>query len=166
MFNVLVQDGDITKVNSDALATAINSGGMWFGGIDGAIKRVAGSHYHNQASKASLEDGSVIVATGDGNTAFENVLFVVDDLQQPLNVLVSTILKEASKQGFKHITIPALRMGVMLGVVEKSKEEAVEEILLGMANARDSDCSVKDITFVIYNDFELIELIRKKVISS
>jgi len=40
-----VIDGDVTSVKADAVVTLINSGGAWFGGVDGAIMRVAGMHY-------------------------------------------------------------------------------------------------------------------------
>jgi O-acetyl-ADP-ribose deacetylase (regulator of RNase III) len=46
---VSVIEGDITRINADAIVTAINSAGMWFGGIDDAIQRAAGDFYHNQA---------------------------------------------------------------------------------------------------------------------
>jgi len=63
--NIAVQDGDITKIPTNAILTAINSGGLWFGGIDGAIQRIAGNHYHNQVATAiPLYDLQTIVAKG------------------------------------------------------------------------------------------------------
>jgi O-acetyl-ADP-ribose deacetylase (regulator of RNase III) len=38
-----VISGDIAQVKSDAIITAINSGGAWFGGIDRVINNVAGN---------------------------------------------------------------------------------------------------------------------------
>ena len=58
MTSVNVVDGDITQIKADALITAINSGGMWFGGLDGAIQRSSGSMFHGQAQAAMpLTDG-------------------------------------------------------------------------------------------------------------
>ena len=38
MVTVKVISGDITQVEGDAIVTLINSGRMWFGGVDQAIK--------------------------------------------------------------------------------------------------------------------------------
>src|SRR3989338_10399360 len=127
--------GDITSVNSDAIITAINSGRLWFGGIDGAIQRVAGNIYHNQAIKEELSDLKVIVARGDRNNhkgKFDNVVFVVDDLRSELRGVIARGLEEADAAGFKNVTIPAIRTGVMLGAVEKSLEQVVDEYMKGI----------------------------------
>ena len=63
-----VVDGDLTQQPVDAIMTAINSGGMWFGGIDGAIQRAAGSHYHDQAAASMpLQNKGTVVAKGNRN---------------------------------------------------------------------------------------------------
>ena len=52
-FNLM--KGDITRTATvDAIVTLINSGGMWFGGVDGAIQRVAGGQYHAQAGAVQV----------------------------------------------------------------------------------------------------------------
>jgi len=57
------QNGDVASVRADALITAISSSGMWFGGIDRAIQRVAGSMFHTQALRGMpLFDGDVVYA--------------------------------------------------------------------------------------------------------
>jgi len=148
-----VISGDISKVEADALITAINSGGMWFGGIDGVIMRAAGNHFHQQASNAiPLSHEQTIVAHGNGGgTAFGNVIFVVDDLQGKLSSIVYNGLKAASDAGFKTVSLPTIRMGVMLGAVEKSVEEAVSEMALGVKSFQNEGGDL-DITFVVYND--------------
>lgn len=133
---VQVIQGDIASVEADALITAINSGGMWFGGIDGVIQRNAGKLFHQQAFQAlPLNHGDTIVATSNGskiNAKFKNVVFVIDDLQGPLREIVANGLKSASKAGFRHVTLPTIRMGVMLGQVEKNVQEAVKEMVEGV----------------------------------
>lgn len=133
--SVGVVSGDITRFKVDALITAINSGGMWFGGIDGVINRAAGNLFHLQASKAMpLSDGQVVVAYGNitNQGAFTNVVFVVDDLRRSLAEVVYDGLSGASDAGFKSVSLPTIRMGVMLGVVEKTLEEAVVGISTGV----------------------------------
>jgi len=157
MKKVTVVSGDISKVKADALITAINSGGMWFGGIDGVINRVAGDFFHSQAgNRMPLSDGQTVVAYGtlSNRGAFTNVVFVVDDLERPLHEIVYKGLKAASVAGFATVTLPTVRMGVMLGVVEKSAEQAVQEMAKGVKTFLDDypTTSIKSITFVVYGE--------------
>lgn len=158
MTRVSVVSGDIARVDSDALVTAINSVGMWFGGIDGVISRVAGSLFHAQAGGAMpLKDGQTVIARSNGHDhdgAFKNVVFVVDDLQQPLRQVIYNGLKTASEAGFAKVSLPTIRMGVMLGEVEKSLDEAVSEMATGIRKFLTDypKTPVQDIIFVVYND--------------
>ena len=154
---ISVVSGDIVQVPADALITAINSGGLWFGGIDRVIDGVAGEHFHRQALAAMpLHDGQVVVATGDGSCkgCFRNVIFVVDDLQQKLSEIIYKGLCVASDVGYKSVSLPTIRMGVMLGEVEKTVDEAVNEMSLGVRRFIDDkpDASIEIITFVVYRD--------------
>lgn len=162
--------GDITMVNADAIITAINSGRLWFGGIDGAIQRVAGNFYHAQVAKEELSDGKVVVAKGDHNNhkgKFDNVVFVVDDLRSELRGVIARGLEEADVAGFKNVSIPAIRTGVMLGVVEKSLEQAVNEWIMGIKryvgrnNVKGRIPGIQAIAFVTYNNPELEEILHK-----
>src|SRR3989338_1465200 len=131
-----VLPGDLTQTSSDAIITAINSGGMWFGGIDGAIQLVAGNLFHAQAQKAlPLEHGNTVVAKANGTKhkgKFSNVVFVIDDLKGPLREIVRNGLAAAAKAGFKSVSLPTIRMGVMLGAVEKTPEQTVDEMVAGV----------------------------------
>lgn len=155
--SITVASGDIARFPADALITAISSGGMWAGGIDAVIARNAGNTFHKQAAVAMpLTHGQVVVAKGnDGNRAsFKDVVFVVDDLQSRLSDIVYNGLVGASKAGYATVTLPTIRMGVMLGVVEKSTKEAVDEMVDAVRrfNADNSQTSIEAITFVVYND--------------
>ncbi len=164
--SVSVISGDISKTKADALITAINSGGMWYGGIDGVINNVAGSLFHQQATDAMpLRDGQTIVAYSSHDHhrgAFTNVIFVIDDLKRPLHQVVYNGLKAAVDAGFKSVSLPTIRMGVMLGMVEKSTNEAVQE----MAKAvnmflSDHGTALERITFVVYNDMNTQVLLQR-----
>lgn len=161
MLQVRIVSGDISKVKSDVLITAINSGGMWFGGIDGVINRVAGNMFHEQAGDAMpLKHGNVVSAKSLGRKhkgAFENVIFVVDDLEGPLHQIIYNGLITASVDGYTSVTLPTIRMGVMLGVVEKSTDEAVSEMKKGVSDfIRDYPRTVlESIAFVVYDDEEV-----------
>ncbi|NCU38168.1 hypothetical protein EOL96_03895 [Candidatus Saccharibacteria bacterium] len=121
MTKINVVDGDITQIKTDALITAINSGGLWFGGLDGAIQRSSGSMFHAQAQAAMpLTDGRVVYAPEQSahNGKFNAVLFIVDDLRRPLYALVTLALEAAVQHGVTSVNIPTIRTGVMAGTYE------------------------------------------------
>lgn len=153
MTNIDVVNGDITRIRSDALVAAINSKGQWLGGIDDAIKHASGTMFHRQALAAMpLHDGQTIFAPEQGNAnghtgLFDAVLFVVDDLQRPIDELVTLALKAAVTHELLAITIPAIRTGAQAGVYEPRKAA-----LTGLANAVNKfvleDASLDKITLV------------------
>lgn len=159
---ISVIEGDITKIPVDALMTAINSGGMWFGGIDGAIQRVAGNQYHAQASQASpLKNLQTIIARGgarpDRKIGFRDVIFVVDDLESPIDKVVYAGLETASLQGYSSLLIPTIRMGVMAGVRE-TPEQAIKGMAKGLKNFSEKyseSTKLEDIKVVVYNNADL-----------
>lgn len=169
--SIAVQDGDITKIPANALVTAINSGGMWFGGIDGAIQRAAGNLYHAQAQQAMpLYDLQTIVAKGNRTNHqgfFDNVVFVVDDLKSPLDSVLYKGLEASHNEAYKNILIPTIRMGVMAGVRE-SPEEAVQKMGEGLKRFMDDyahKTRLEDITFVVYNDAQTQKRLTDGLIS-
>jgi len=164
---VAVVDGDIATIEADALITAINSSGAWFGGIDGVIMRCAGLVFHEQASKAKLVDGRAIVVRSDTphKGKFGDVVFVVDDLRLPLSDIVAAGLKAADKAGFKSVTLPAIRMGVAIGEVEKSAKEVVEEIVIGVNNVIEGFRNLESVTFVVFNDPQIETLLAAEFVA-
>jgi O-acetyl-ADP-ribose deacetylase (regulator of RNase III) len=159
---VQVIAGDISQIPADALVTAINSSGAWFGGIDRVIQRVAGNHFHDQADALMpLSDGQTILASGNGTSQFQNVIFVVDDVRQPLSGIVFNGLLAASNAGFKSVTLPAIRTGVMLGRFEKTKQAAV--FAIGEGVRRFLEVGDLNINFVVYSDRETQALLSAAV---
>jgi O-acetyl-ADP-ribose deacetylase (regulator of RNase III) len=159
MVEVKIIEGDITQVKSGALITAINAGGAWWGGIDGAIQRVANGLFHGQAAAAMpLSDGETVFAKGNGSVLFDNVIFAVDCLERPLSEVIYSALIKAESEKISSVTVPSIRMGVMRGVVEKTDNEAIEQLALGVESFRlqRKPVHLKTITFVIYDDVALI----------
>lgn len=156
---IYVVEGDIIQYPTSAIMTAINSGAMWFGGVDGAIQRVAGSHYHAQACKSMpLEDKQVVIANGGTfkhRGQFRDVVFVVDDLQSPLNEIVYAGLEGAHGAGYQTLAMPSIRMGVMAGQVERTPEETVQKLgkgILDFLDAHGYKTPLEKIAVVVYKD--------------
>ncbi len=157
--NLYVVEGDITQIETPAIMSAINSGGLWFGGVDGAIQRVAGNRYHSQAAAAMpLHDLQTVVARGNSRThsgKFNDVVFVVDDLESSLDKVVYKGLEAAHQESYPKLLVPAIRMGVMAGAVEKTAEETIARLRQGIYDfMRDYGAKTKleNLTFVVYRD--------------
>ncbi len=62
-------------------------------------------------------------------------------------------LQAADQAGYRKVSLPTIRMGVMLGMVERSAEEAARETAAGMQMFLDSSPkNVRELFFVVYND--------------
>lgn len=164
-----ILEGDITRHPCDAIMTAINSEGMWFGGVDGAIMRVAGDYYHKQAATLMpLKDLQTIVARGSKsahNANFNDVVFVVDDLQSSVDKIIYEGLFATIKEDYQTIAIPSIRMGVMAGVVEKTPEKTINGIKLGLdkfLKEYGDRTSLDEITFIVYNNPTVYEIYKNQ----
>lgn len=163
--------GDITRTESDALITAINAAGYWNGRIDIAIYEIAADAFHTQARAAMpLKDGQTIVARGPTRQrgGFRNVVFVVDERRMKLREIIRNGLVAASDAKFTSVTLPMIRMGVMLGKVEKTAEEAVNEMAAGVREfmRRNPNTSIRSISFVVFEDERLRMLLERALMQS
>lgn len=160
--------GDITQVKCDAIITAINAGGAWFGGIDRAIYNAAGTMYHSQIKKEDLYELNFIVARGDHNNhrgKFDNVVFVVDELECPLRSVIASGLEGAHAAGFKNVAIPSIRTGVMINMVERGFEDVVNEYVEGVKIYLNSyeRLNIEAIAFVTYNNIKLEKVLHDTI---
>lgn len=160
-FVVNIVDGNIVLFNSEALITTINSGGLWFGGVDGAICSVAGKLFHQKAGNliGSLHDKMTIFAQGNGSTKFKNVIFVIDNLISPISEIIKVALDEAEFQGLNEVSIPTIRLGVMKGVVEKNEIDwlnGFNDGILNFLKSRKTE-NLKKLSLVVYDDFNFVD---------
>lgn len=163
MTNISVIEGDITKTPADALLTVVNSGGMWFGGIDSAIQRAAGNAFHSQILRHQpLRDGDAIYATGPTESGpFKDVIFVIDDLEQPVESLILAGLELAIDRGIPSVSIPTIRTGVMAGVRE-TREEALSGLAEAVSSYATSDL-LEQITIVVYNNAADVRFLQQEL---
>ena len=155
MTKVNVVNGDITQIKADALITAINPGGMWWGGIDDAIRRVSGNMFHKQASEQMpLHDGQVVFAPATllHNGRFDSVIFVIDELQRGVDQLVRAALDEAEARSLATVSIPTLRTGVMNGKYETHAEALVGLVTAIIKFISTNPSHVQEINVVVYNN--------------
>ncbi|MCX6710124.1 MAG: hypothetical protein NTV63_04215 [Candidatus Woesearchaeota archaeon] len=173
--SLYVVQGDITQIPTDAIMTAINSKGAWYGGVDRAIQRVAGNQYHSRASEAMpLSDLQTVIAKGDASKhggKFNDVVFVVDDLESSLDKVVYAGLEAAHKEGYGQLLIPAMRTGKVTEIIEelpsamkivakekiigKTPEETIARLSQGIERFMhdyENQTKLENLTIVLYKD--------------
>ena len=164
---VTVVDGDIATIKADAIITAINSGGMWFGGMDGVIIRAAGKQFHDQAANALYADSTLktIVARRKSwhKGAFANVVFVVDDLNDPLDVIVGRGLAAASAAAFTTVSLPLIRFGVMKDVSGTVDSKLTDIATAVSRQGQDPANKVSELAIVVYGDLAVSSQLRAKL---
>ncbi|MCX7727072.1 MAG: macro domain-containing protein, partial [Chitinispirillaceae bacterium] len=125
---VVVDVGDITKENVDAIVNAANSSLMGGGGVDGAIHRVGGPDILQECKKIretfypnGLPVGKAVATTG-GNLKAKYVIHTVGPVwnggknneDKLLQDAYLNSLKEAEKLNIKSIAFPAISTGCLL----------------------------------------------------
>ncbi|UPT72428.1 MAG: hypothetical protein M0D55_10570 [Elusimicrobiota bacterium] len=140
------------------MMTTVQEKHLCHGGVN-AIVGAANPCFFRQLQKApELSDAEALVAKGDGKGPIDNVVFVNDRNEKPLNEIVYEGLKAADKAGLQSISIPAMRAGSVFGAVERSYREIGLEIRKGverfMADARET---LKTIKLVVWNDDKLAD---------
>jgi O-acetyl-ADP-ribose deacetylase (regulator of RNase III) len=116
--DLAVVDGDITKLEVDAIANAANDH-LWMGaGVAGAIKRAGGEEIEREAvSKGPVEVGTA-VATGGGRLPARHVVHgavMGQDLRTSAELIAKTTrscLEVADEVGAESLALPAFGTGV------------------------------------------------------
>ena len=162
---IVVEDGDITKAPADTLIAFINPSGLWFGGIDRAIMSAAGTQFHEVASRALTANRATQVvaaaASHPKQMVADKVIFVIDDLNEELEVLVLRGLNVANSEGSKRVVMPMLRCGVMAGLGGSVEEKAAAIAAATKSWAARSDNHIEQLTIVVYSDPKLSATMRE-----
>ncbi len=135
MLDIQIQQGDITKVNAEAIVVPANSFGWMGGGSASAIKKAGGSDIEEEAvEKAPLEIGNAI-ATGAGRLPFKAVIHAPtmespSEKARDYNVSMSVrgALLLADDQKFRVIAMPGMGTGIGSFPKNKAAEIMIDEI--------------------------------------
>ena len=153
--------GDVARLPSDCLVSAVQLSGFCHGGINALIAR-QGREFARQVEAAKpLEDGRTLLAARapGGKAAFKNVAFVADDMRLPLSEVVFRGLKAADDAGAKTVSLPALRTGWNFGFLEGTYERVVSETVLGLNRFLETARkSVERVSIVVRNNPRLLAL--------
>jgi O-acetyl-ADP-ribose deacetylase (regulator of RNase III) len=138
---VSLLQGDITKVEVDAIVNAANSSLMGGGGVDGAIHRAGGPAILEECKKIIskinyLPTGEAVITTG-GNLPAKYVIHTVGPIwrggnnnePQLLSNAYKNSLKLALENNIKTIAFPSISTGVYRFPVKEASEIALKTII-------------------------------------
>ncbi len=116
---VVVERGDITRIEADAIVNPANSRLVMGGGVAGAIRRAGGSEIETQAIRSAPVRVGDAVATTAGRLRAKHVIHAPTMSRPATNTNVSNIekatmaaLRKASGLGLTSIAIPGMGTGV------------------------------------------------------
>lgn len=118
MTSIQIQEGDITKVEVDAIVNAANNQLILGGGVAGAIRKAGGPTIQEECDKiGSIALGEAAI-TGAGNLPAKYVIHAASmSLGQPtekanLRKSVRACLELADRNNCKSISFPAIGAGI------------------------------------------------------
>jgi O-acetyl-ADP-ribose deacetylase (regulator of RNase III) len=132
--------GDITRIEADAIVNAANSALAGGGGVDGAIHRAGGPSLMTELSRIRAEIGRCptgkAVVTGAGLLKARIVIHAVGPIYRggtagEADLLASCYreaLSLAAERGLKSIAFPAISTGIYGYPIEEAAKIAVGEI--------------------------------------
>ena len=129
---IIIERGDLTRIDCDAIVNPANSFGYMGGGVAGAIKRIGGIEIEKEAfSKAPIEVGKA-VATNAGTLTCKYVIHAPTMKQPAMKIGVENIklatqaaLKLGIELNLKTIAFPGMGTGVGGVPVEDAAETIV-----------------------------------------
>ncbi len=155
---VSVISADISEVAVDGLITVVDSDGDWSGSIDFLIKESVDSSFHSKLEYLQLTEGVAYFIPGDesNKAAYRDVIFVIDDWHHKLYELILTGLNEAERNQLSSVSLPTIKLVERKGMINRSEDELLEEIVLAIRLFRDSNPTfVKRVTFAVYQNSDI-----------
>ncbi len=157
MVHVSLEQGDITRVATDAIVNAANSGLLGGGGVDGAIHAAGGPEIlaacrrlRQTSLPAGLPTGEA-VATTAGRLPTRHVIHVVGPVHDPdedrsalLRSAYLRALAVADELGATSVAFPAVSAGVYGWPLDDAARLAVTSVL-------GADTRVRDVRFVLFD---------------
>ena len=164
---ILLIQGDITDMNTDAIVNAANPTLMGGGGVDGAIHRKGGPKILEECKRIrateypdGLPTGKAVITSG-GNLKAKYVIHTVGPVwhggtcgePELLEEAYRNSLKLAVSKGLKTIAFPAISTGAYGYPIEKASQIAISTVKEFLEKEDDLD----KVVFVLFSksDFEI-----------
>ena len=164
-----LQQGDITKVEADAIVNAANSALAGGGGVDGAIHRAGGPSIMEECRKIGRCPTGSAVATGAGRLQARYVFHAVGPIyngtaedERLLARAYQACLNLAEQKQIESIAFPSLSTGVYGYPLDEAAPIALKTVI----DHIQQPTSLKQITFVLFGDraYNAFEQALKKLV--
>ena len=158
--SILIRQGDITKVEADAIVNAANSSLMGGGGVDGAIHRAGGPAILEEcrkivATQGACETGKAVITTA-GKLPAKYVIHTVgpvwngglDNEASLLADCYRNSLELAAEHQCNSIVFP----NISTGVYRFPKEKAAKIALDSVQHFLNEDSRIQKVIFVCFDN--------------
>lgn len=164
---IIIQQGDLTEKNTDAIVNAANNDLILGGGVAGAIRRKGGEEIQRECNEiGSIPVGYAAITTG-GKLKARFVIHAASmqlggkTTADSLRKSTAHCLKIAHERGLKSIAFPA----VGTGIAGFPLKECAEIMLRETAQHLQGDTSLETVHFVLFDDAgrEVFQRVWKKL---
>lgn len=151
---IIIEKGDLTEMDTDAIVNAANNDLKLGGGVAGAIRRKAGDEIQRECDEiGSIPVGGAAITSG-GNLKARYVIHAASmelgarTSAQDLRSSTAHSLRIATENGLKSIAFPAVGTGIAAFPVEQCAEIMLRETVDHLKRGS----SLEKIYFVLFDD--------------
>ena len=151
---VLIQQGDITEMDVDAIVNAANNDLILGAGVAGAIRRKGGEAIQEECNSIGTIPVGYAAITGGGNLKARHVIHAasmslrgIRTTAKSLRTSTAHSLRLAAERGLKTIAFPAIGTGVSGFPVEECAEIMLREAVEHLSE----ETSIETVYFVLFD---------------
>jgi O-acetyl-ADP-ribose deacetylase (regulator of RNase III) len=151
---IIIQQGDITEMDVDAIVNAANNDLQLGAGVAGAIRRRGGESIQRECDEIGTIPVGYAVITGGGDLKAKFVIHAasmslrgIRTTAKSLRTSVSHSLRLASERGLKTIAFPAIGTGVSGFPVDECAEIMLTEAIKHLKEGS----SIEKLYFVLFD---------------
>jgi O-acetyl-ADP-ribose deacetylase (regulator of RNase III) len=151
---IVIQQGDLTEMDTDAIVNAANNDLILGGGVAGAIRRKGGEAIQRECSEiGSIPVGYAAITSG-GNLKAKHVIHAASmqlgggTTAEALRHSTAHALRIAGERGLKSIAFPAVGTGIAGFPLEECAEIMLQEAAEHLKNGS----SLQTIYFVLFDE--------------
>src|ERR1700729_926970 len=150
---IIVERGDITEMETDAIVNAANNDLQLGGGVAGAIRRKGGDAIQRECNEIGSIPGGYAAITTGGKLAAKHVIHAASmqlggsTTAEALRKSTAHALRIAAEHGFKSIAFPAIGTGVAGFPMKECAEITLQQVVEHLQNGT----PLEKIYFVLFD---------------
>ena len=151
---IMIQQGDLTDMDTDAIVNAANNDLQLGAGVAGAIRRKGGEQIQRECDEIGSIPVGYAAITGGGKLKARHVIHAASmelggrATAAALRNSVAHSLRIAAERGLKTIAFPAVGTGIAGFSMEECASILLEEAIRNLKN----ETSLERIYFVLFDD--------------